>query len=100
MIGLESCFGVVNKIMCKDSEMNLTKLISLLTCGPRKFMGFESDLFVKGTPAEITIIDPEQDWIFSREHIKSRSINSPYIGKKMIGKVLHTISRSHIFKTQ
>ena len=63
-------------------------------------MGFESDLFVKGTPAEITIIDPEEDWIFSREHIKSRSINSPYIGKKMIGKVLHTISRSHIFKTQ
>ena len=23
-------------------------------------MGFESDLFVKGTPAEITIIDPER----------------------------------------
>ena len=100
MIGLESCFGVVNKVMCKESEMDLIKLISLLTCSPRKIMGFEPDLFVKGTSAEITIIDPEQDWIFSREHIKSRSINSPYIGKKMIGKVLHTISRSHIFKTQ
>ena len=99
MIGLESCFGVVNKIMCKESEMDLIKLISLLTFGPRKIMGFDSDLFEKGTPAEITIIDPEQDWIFSREHIKSRSINSPYIGKKMIGKVLYTISRSHIFKT-
>ena len=99
MIGLESCFGVVNKIMCKESEMDLIKLISLLTCSPRKIMGFESDLFVKGSPAEITIIDPDQDWIFSREHIKSRSINSPYIGKKMIGKVLYTISRSHIFRT-
>ena len=85
--------------MCKESDMNLTKLISLLTCSPRKIMGFESDLFVKGTSAEITIINPEQDWIFSREHIKSRSKNSPYIGKKMFGKVLYTISRSHIFKS-
>ena len=69
--------------MCKESEMDLIKLISLLTCSPRKIMGFESDLLVKGTPAEITIIDPKHDWVFSREHIKSRSINSPYIGKKI-----------------
>ena len=99
MIGLESCFGVVNKILCNESEMDLMELILLLTSRPRKIMGFESDLFALGNPAEIVIIDPKQNWVFSREHIKSRSINSPYIGKKMIGKVLYTISRSNIFKT-
>ena len=61
-------------------------------------MGFERDLFAVGSSAEIVIIDPEKDWMFSKEHIKSRSINSPYIGKNLIGKVELTISCSHIYK--
>tara|TARA_Y200000002_G_scaffold383012_1_gene402594 strand:+ start:2809 stop:4101 length:1293 start_codon:yes stop_codon:yes gene_type:complete len=99
MIGLESCFGVVNKVLCIESGMDLIDLICLLTNEPRKIMGFERDLFSMGSSAEIVIIDPEKDWIFSKKHIKSRSINSPYIGKNLIGKVELTISCSHIYKS-
>ena len=99
MIGLESCFGIVNKVLCKDSKMDLMDLISFLTNRPRKIMGFDCDLFSEGSSAEIVVIDPEQDWVFSREDIKSRSINSPYIGKELFGKVQFTISRSHLYKS-
>jgi len=98
MIGLESCFGTVNRVLCKESNLDLVDLICLLTSQPRNVMGFDSDLFCNGKLAEITIIDPEEDWIFAREHIKSKSINSPYIGKKLIGKIQSTISKSHIYK--
>ena len=99
MIGLESCFGIVNKVLCKDSKMDLIDLISFLTNRPREIMGFDCDLFSVGRTAEIVVIDPEQDWVFSREDIKSRSINSPYIGKELFGKVQFTISRSHLYKS-
>ena len=99
MIGLESCFGIVNKVLCKDSKMDLMDLISLLTNRPREIMGFDCDLFSVGNSAEIVVIDSEQDWVFSRENIKSRSINSPYIGKELFGKVQYTISRSHLYKS-
>ena len=99
MIGLESCFGIVNKVLCKDSKMDLIDLISFLTNRPREIMGFDCDLFSVGSSAEIVVIDPEQDWVFSREDIKSRSINSPYIGKELFGKVQFTISRSHLYKS-
>jgi len=99
MIGLESCFGIVNKVLCKDSKMDLMDLISLLTNRPREIMGFDCDLFSVGSSAEIVVIDSEQDWVFSRENIKSRSINSPYIGKELFGKVQYTISRSHLYKS-
>ena len=98
MIGLESCFGVVNYILHKESGLDLMNLISLLTSQPRKIMGFKSDLFSEGSPAEITIIDTEKEWIFSRQDIKSKSTNSPYIGRKLVGKVLHTISKSYVFQ--
>ena len=99
MIGLESCFGIVNKVLCKDSKMDLTDLISFLTNRPREIMGFDCDLFSVGSSAEIVVIDPEKAWVFSRENIKSRSINSPYIGKELFGKVQYTISRSHLYKS-
>ena len=99
MIGLESCFGIVNKVLCKDSKMDLMDLISFLTNRPREIMGFDCDLFSVGSSAEIVVIDSEQEWVFSRENIKSRSINSPYIGKKLFGKVQYTISRSHLYKS-
>ena len=98
MIGLESCFGVVNKVLCNDSNMKLSDLIKTLTIKPRKVMGFDNDLFSMGKEAEITILDPNAKWIFQKENIKSRSINSPYIGKELIGRVLFTISKSKVYQ--
>ena len=60
MIGLESCFGVVNKVL----DMPLNELLKLLTVNPRRVMGFEEDLFSIGCAAELTILDPDQEWIY------------------------------------
>ncbi len=92
MIGLESCFGVINKVLVKDEGMDLEPVISLLTKKPRQIFGFYADLFSVGTEAELTVIDPEKEWIFQKQHVKSRSLNSPYYGEKLIGQVLYTIS--------
>lgn len=96
MIGLESCFGAVNRVLVKEEGMTLENVIELLTSKPRTIFGFNSDLFAEGTEAEITIFDPEIEWIFEKKHVLSRSINSPYYGEKMVGQVLHTISCGNI----
>ena len=49
MIGLESCFGAVNKVLVKESGMKIESLIDLLTIKPRRIMNFEQDLFAEGT---------------------------------------------------
>ena len=98
MIGLESCFGAVNSIFCKNSAMPLENLIKLLTTKPRQIMGFKSDLFLKGTPAEIAILEPDVEWVFDEKNIFSKSKNSPFIGKKLYGKIYGTISRSFLFR--
>ena len=61
LIGLESCFGAVNKIFMDNQRVELMDLIALLTFKPRKIMGFEYDLFQEGTEAEITVFDPQKD---------------------------------------
>ena len=86
MIGLESCFGAVNKVLINENGMKVEKLIDLLTIKPRRIMGFDENIFQKGTTAELTIINPNEKWIFSNNDIYSRSINSPFIGEELIGK--------------
>jgi dihydroorotase len=98
MIGLESCFGAVNKILVKENALKIELLIDLLTIRPRKIMGFEQDLFAKGAQAEITIIDPESSWTFTRDNIFSRSINSPFIGEKLFGQIKYTFVKGLIAK--
>jgi len=92
MIGLESCFGAVNKIL----DMPLKELLKLLTVNPRRVMGFEEDLFKVGCAAELTILDPDQEWIYKEQNIYSKSRNTPFIGEKLKGKVHYTISKGTV----
>jgi dihydroorotase len=98
MIGLESCFGAVNKVLVKESGMKIESLIDLLTIKPRKIMGFDQDLFAEGTLVEITVIDPNENWTFTKDDIYSRSINSPYVGEELFGKIKYTIVKGLVAK--
>ena len=97
MIGLESCFGAVCKVLVvNERAIALEDLIRLLTVKPRNIMGFEADLFQVGIPAEIAILDPTKDWVFDSTYVQSRSVNSPYYGETLTGRVEMTISRGYI----
>ena len=98
MIGLESCFGAVNKILVENNGFKIEKLIDLLTVNPRKIMEFDSNLFNLGCEAEITIIDPREEWTFSKNDVYSRSINSPFLSEKLKGKVKFTIVKGMLAK--
>ena len=92
MIGLESCFGVINKIL--DIPINL--IIKLITKSPRGIMGFNNNLFEIGSYIELTIVDPNLEWVFNKNNIYSKSKNSPFIGETLKGKVLYTLSKGYL----
>ena len=96
MIGLETCYGAVNKILAHNNDMSQMSLIKCLTVNPRKIMGLSQDLFKTSTDAEITIFDPELEWRFLEKDIYSKSHNSPFINQQLKGKVKATIAKGHI----
>ena len=97
MIGLESCFGAVNKVLVKNNGMSLKSLIEKLTVNPRKVMNIKSDLFQIGEKAQVTIFDANEKWAFSRKDIYSKSSNSPFLGEEMVGKIKYVVSKSKIY---
>ena len=95
MIGLESTFGAVWKIL-SDKKMSLLDVVRKLTVMPRQIIGFDSDLFAKGAEAELVFLNPDQEWTFGLEHISSKSRNSPFVGETLKGQVVSVVSRGQI----
>tara|TARA_B100000787_G_C16199267_1_gene303646 strand:+ start:7068 stop:8324 length:1257 start_codon:yes stop_codon:yes gene_type:complete len=78
-IGLESLFGAVNSVL------DLETIIKALTINPRVIFGQKPQTIKKDTPANMTLFNPEGNYIFSEDHILSTSKNSAFTGKKLKG---------------
>jgi len=88
-IGLESFFGALNKLFS-------TKLaIQILTRGRSKF-SLNSTTISVGELADITLFNPNHDYVFSESQILSKSKNSIFINSKLKGKVYGIISNNKL----
>ncbi len=96
MIGLESAFGMAHTILSR-AGLSTEQVIDLLTTGPARVMGLELTPPDSGQPAELVVIDPAEEWTFTRADIHSRSRNTPMLGMTFTGRVRATISRNHWF---
>jgi dihydroorotase len=46
---------------------------------------------VPGAPANLTVFDPDQEWVVQPEGLASRARNTPFAGRTLKGKVKHTV---------
>ena len=95
--GLETALGCL-MILVHKGEIGLTQLISKLTCEPAKVIRRNGELGTLkiGSPANITIIDPDQEWIVDSRDFASKGKNTPYDGCKLKGKVMVTVANGRI----
>ncbi|HEX9981103.1 MAG TPA: dihydroorotase [Flavobacterium sp.] len=78
-IGLESAFGALLSVLPLDI------VIEKLTSG-RKIFGTNKQIISEGNAAGLTFFNPDVAYTFSKADILSRSKNSAFIGKEMVGK--------------
>lgn len=84
MLGLESVYGVLASVGFSTDE-----ILSVLCFNPAVLFGSGSKI-ENGAFVDLTLFDPSIESRFSLADIKSKSINSPYIGMDLKGKVVAT----------
>ena len=90
MIGLETALSLAVKNLVQPGHLTMMQMLACLTCNPADFYHLEAGRLEPGAPADLTIFDPDEEWIVPTE-FASKSCNSPFIGDKLPGVVHYTI---------
>jgi len=90
IIGLETAFGLLGKHIL--SQIDLSTLIEKIAINPRKILKMKEIVIKKDEKANITLFNPDLEWVFTANDIKSKSNNTPFIGEQLKGKALAVIN--------
>ncbi|MFO0568707.1 MAG: dihydroorotase [Polyangiaceae bacterium] len=93
MLGLELCFGLLLELVGKNG-LTLARLLDALSSAPARIAGIAPPRLREDTPAELVLVDPERVW--KADALRSKSRNTPFLGKELRGKVLLTLARGSV----
>ena len=90
MLGLETALGVV----LAEGGCEIRDVIALMSWNPAKIARIDAEHgrdVVAGIKANLCVFDPQLTWSVDPERLASKSINTPYVGRTLRGRVRHTI---------
>jgi dihydroorotase len=90
LIGLETSLGLSLKLV-HEGVLTLRQLIARMSTNPARILGIPGGKLVPGSPADITLIDPNREWTVDTAQFASRSRNCPFQGWNLKGQVMMTI---------
>jgi len=92
MVGLETAVGLTITELVIPQVLSWPQMAEKMSTMPAKIMGLKSKGSIKeGFDGDITIIDPDKEWVVSEKDFVSKSTNSPFIGRTLMGRVDTTI---------
>lgn len=90
--GFETALGSLMTLVHRQ-KIELATLIAKLTAQPARIIGKSHVMgnLKPGSPADITIFDPDREWIVNPEEFASKGKNTPLAGTLLKGRVMATI---------
>lgn len=87
---IEHAFQIYLKVF-QENSIPLTRLSEMLSLAPAKRLGIKAGLFLPGYTANVTALSVEEESEIDTMQMISRSHNTPFHGRKVMGRVLRTV---------
>ncbi len=93
IIGLETALLSLYTHLIKTERLSWGRLASAFSSNPRKLLGLDPVSIRRGNRADFLVFDPQKKTRVDRAFLKSKSCNTPFLGKDLDGSVeLVTVS--------
>ena len=96
IIGFETALSAEIMNLVDAGHISYLELVKLTSYNPAQLLKIDKGTIEVGKTADITIFDPNEEYVYTKEMIVSKAKNSPFIGKKLKGKVKYTIVNGKI----
>lgn len=96
IVGLETALPLGITHLVEDNILTPMELIEKMSTNPAKLLGIDKGSIQVGKIADITIIDPNEEYEIDVNTFASKSKNSPFHGHRVKGKVKYTIVNGKI----
>ncbi len=92
IVGLETSFAVCYTELVKNGKMTVSDLITRMSTKPAEIIKREAGTLKPGSPADITVVDLNEEYKIDPGIFKSKGVNTPFTGKKVYGRIKYTIA--------
>lgn len=97
IVGLETAVGLAITNLVKKNFITFSKLIEKFSLNPRKILNLPLIKIREGEIANLTIVDPEREWIVDAQKFKSKSKNTPFDKFKLVGRSIGIINNKAFY---
>jgi dihydroorotase len=92
IVGLETELGLfIDILVHKRKAISINRLIEMFTVEPAKLLKIDAGTLSLGAKADITLIEPDLEWVVDPSRFESLSHNTPFGGCKLKGRAVRTI---------
>lgn len=91
VIGLETSLPLFIKVLIEPQVLDWPRLVAAMSTRPARLLGVAGGTLKVGSPADVTLIDPETEWTVDVESMRSKGRNSPFDGWSVRGRAVLTM---------
>ena len=91
IIGLETALAVNITWLVASGVIDLGVLIERMSCAPARTFKLAGGTLRRGSPADVTVFDPNASWVVDPSRFRSKGRNTPYSGQTLQGRVRLTV---------
>jgi dihydroorotase len=92
IVGLETSFPLSYTYLVKTGVLTPLQLAEKMSYNPAKILKTGRGVIQEDYPADITIVNPNAEYVLNSSEFKSKSKNTPFSGFSVSGRVEYTIS--------
>ena len=96
MVGLETSLAITLTELYHTRKMALPAIIRRMATNPSDILHLPKGRMAMGMDADLTIFDPDEEWVIDPEQFASKSRNTPFAGRTVKGKVKYTIVKGRV----